>query len=79
MIHFSIFVIKMDSREFGHRVKSISMSEFSTDEIDTLEQKGGNERGQLNWRKNFNQDLKPDNRNRDKIRNFIQKTYIDKV
>lgn len=55
------------------------MSEFSTDEIDTLEQKGGNERGQLNWRKNFNQDLKPDNRNRDKIRNFIQKTYIDKV
>ncbi|OIW12262.1 hypothetical protein TanjilG_06051 [Lupinus angustifolius] len=60
-------------REFTHRVKSVSMAKFTSQEVDAL-QNGGNQRAReiyLNsW--DFQRQRLPDNSNVDKIREFIR-------
>ncbi|KAK7380960.1 hypothetical protein VNO78_33479 [Psophocarpus tetragonolobus] len=65
-------------REFTHRVKSVSMAKFSSQEVDAL-QNGGNQRAREIYLKNWDfQRLRlPDNSNVDKIREFIRSVYED--
>ncbi|KAE9612539.1 putative Arf GTPase activating protein [Lupinus albus] len=66
-------------REFTHRVKSVSMAKFTSQEVDAL-QNGGNQRAReiyLNsW--DFQRQRLPDNSNVDKIREFIRNVYVDR-
>ncbi|KAL2335144.1 hypothetical protein Fmac_016357 [Flemingia macrophylla] len=65
-------------REFTHRVKSVSMAKFTSQEVDAL-QNGGNQRAReihlKNW--DFQRQRLPDNSNVDKIREFIRSVYVD--
>ncbi|XP_020205303.1 probable ADP-ribosylation factor GTPase-activating protein AGD14 isoform X1 [Cajanus cajan] len=65
-------------REFTHRVKSVSMAKFTSQEVDAL-QNGGNQRAReihlKNW--DFQRQRLPDNSNVDKIREFIKSVYVD--
>ncbi|KAL8460120.1 hypothetical protein ACS0TY_031870 [Phlomoides rotata] len=66
-------------REFTHRVKSVSMANFTKKEVDAL-QKGGNQRARelflVAW--DSLRHRHPDNSNADKVRQFIKNVYIDK-
>lgn len=66
-------------REFTHRVKSVSMAKFTSQEVDAL-QNGGNQRAReiylTNW--DFQRQRLPDNSNVDKIREFIKIVYVDR-
>ncbi|KAK7266969.1 hypothetical protein RIF29_19631 [Crotalaria pallida] len=66
-------------REFTHRVKSVSMAKFSSQEVDAL-QNGGNQRAReiylQNW--DFQRQRLPDSSNVDKIREFIRNVYVDR-
>ncbi|KAG8078263.1 hypothetical protein GUJ93_ZPchr0007g3496 [Zizania palustris] len=66
-------------REFTHRVKSVSMAKFTTQEVRTLEQ-GGNQRARDIYLKDWDwQRMRlPDNSNPDRIREFIRTVYVDK-
>ncbi|XP_051138726.1 probable ADP-ribosylation factor GTPase-activating protein AGD14 isoform X2 [Andrographis paniculata] len=66
-------------REFTHRVKSVSMAKFTSQEVDAL-QKGGNQRAKELFLKAWdpNRNRLPDNSNVDKLRLFIKSVYIDK-
>ncbi|PAN27895.1 hypothetical protein PAHAL_5G115800 [Panicum hallii] len=66
-------------REFTHRVKSVSMSKFTTQEVRALEQ-GGNQRARDIYLKDWDwQRMRlPVNTNPDKIREFIRTVYVDK-
>ncbi|XP_040378163.1 LOW QUALITY PROTEIN: probable ADP-ribosylation factor GTPase-activating protein AGD14 [Oryza brachyantha] len=66
-------------REFTHRVKSVSMAKFSTQEVRALEQ-GGNQRARDIYLKDWDwQRMRlPDNSNPDRIREFIRAVYVDK-
>ncbi|KAL5153861.1 putative ADP-ribosylation factor GTPase-activating protein AGD14 [Glycine soja] len=63
-------------REFTHRVKSVSMAKFTSQEVDAL-QNGGNQRARELYLKNwdFQRQRLPDNSNVDKIREFIRSVY----
>ncbi|BAF18065.1 Os05g0534800 [Oryza sativa Japonica Group] len=92
---FSTFVCVSCSgihREFTHRVKSISMAKFTSQEVSAL-QEGGNERGKEIYLKHWDfqgQPLpdirsatKPDDYHRllidvDRLRNFIKIVYVDR-
>ncbi|XP_014513810.1 probable ADP-ribosylation factor GTPase-activating protein AGD14 [Vigna radiata var. radiata] len=65
-------------REFTHRVKSVSMAKFTSQEVDAL-QIGGNQRAREIYLKNwdFQRQRLPDNSNVDKIREFIKSVYVD--
>ncbi|KAG4912213.1 hypothetical protein AAZX31_19G063200 [Glycine max] len=65
-------------REFTHRVKSVSMAKFTSQEVDAL-QNGGNQRARELYLKNwdFQRQRLPDNSNVDKIREFIRSVYVD--
>ncbi|CAJ1947672.1 unnamed protein product [Sphenostylis stenocarpa] len=65
-------------REFTHRVKSVSMAKFTSQEVDAL-QSGGNQRAREIYLKNwdFQRQRLPDNSNVDKIRDFIKTVYVD--
>ncbi|KAL9323654.1 hypothetical protein ACSQ67_008511 [Phaseolus vulgaris] len=65
-------------REFTHRVKSVSMAKFTSQEVDAL-QSGGNQRAREIYLKNwdFQRQRLPDNSNVDKIREFIKSVYVD--
>ncbi|TKY46355.1 ADP-ribosylation factor GTPase-activating protein AGD14 [Spatholobus suberectus] len=65
-------------REFTHRVKSVSMAKFTSQEVDAL-QNGGNQRAREIYLKNwdFHRQRLPDNSNVDKIREFIRSVYVD--
>ncbi|KAI3772723.1 hypothetical protein L6452_03916 [Arctium lappa] len=66
-------------REFTHRVKSVSMSKFTSQEVEAL-QEGGNQRARETFLKDWDprgQRL-PDNSNVDKVREFIKSVYVDK-
>ncbi|KAL6616265.1 hypothetical protein ACP70R_038535 [Stipagrostis hirtigluma subsp. patula] len=58
-------------REFTHRVKSVSMAKFTTQEVRALEQ-GGNQ----DW--DWQRMRLPVNTNPDRIREFIRAVYVDK-
>ncbi|CAH8378024.1 unnamed protein product [Eruca vesicaria subsp. sativa] len=66
-------------REFTHRVKSISMAKFTTEEVNAL-RAGGNERARQNYFKEWDtkRDTYPDASNIFKLRDFIRSVYVDK-
>ncbi|KAJ1416735.1 ARFGAP/RecO-like zinc finger [Sesbania bispinosa] len=66
-------------REFTHRVKSVSMAKFTSQEVDAL-QNGGNQRAREIYLKtwDFQRQRLPDSSNVDKIREFIRNVYVDR-
>ncbi|KAJ1297356.1 hypothetical protein BS78_01G369200 [Paspalum vaginatum] len=66
-------------REFTHRVKSVSMSTFSTQEVEAL-QKGGNQRAKESFLKDFDmQKMRlPDSSNIGCLREFIKAVYVER-
>ncbi|BFG37723.1 hypothetical protein CerSpe_239970 [Prunus speciosa] len=66
-------------REFTHRVKSVSMSKFTSQEVEAL-QNGGNQRAReiylMDW--DLQRQRLPDNSKVDKIREFIRSVYVDR-
>lgn len=66
-------------REFTHRVKSISMSKFSTAEVNALHS-GGNERAREIYLKNwdFQNNGLPDSNNVERLRTFIKQVYVER-
>ncbi|KAI9120275.1 hypothetical protein K1719_007308 [Acacia pycnantha] len=60
-------------REFTHRVKSVSMAKFTSQEVEAL-QNGGNQRARDIYLKDwdFQRQRMPDSSNADKIREFIR-------
>uniref|UniRef100_A0A0D3GA64 Arf-GAP domain-containing protein n=1 Tax=Oryza barthii TaxID=65489 RepID=A0A0D3GA64_9ORYZ len=79
---FSTFVCVSCSgihREFTHRVKSISMAKFTSQEVSAL-QEGGNERGKEIYLKHwdFQGQPLPDISDVDRLRNFIKIVYVDR-
>ncbi|CAL4922420.1 unnamed protein product [Urochloa decumbens] len=66
-------------REFTHRVKSVSMSTFSTQEVEAL-QKGGNQRARESFLKDFDtQKMRlPDSSNIGSLREFIKAVYVER-
>ncbi|XP_042003440.1 probable ADP-ribosylation factor GTPase-activating protein AGD14 isoform X2 [Salvia splendens] len=66
-------------REFTHRVKSVSMAKFTSQEVDEL-QKGGNQRAREIFLKAWDPQSQrlPDNSNPDRVREFIKHVYVDK-
>ncbi|XVF56759.1 hypothetical protein PTKIN_Ptkin06aG0145700 [Pterospermum kingtungense] len=66
-------------REFTHRVKSVSMSKFTSQEVEAL-QNGGNQRARDIYLKDWDLQRQrlPDSSNADKIREFIKSVYVDR-
>ncbi|XP_042411667.1 probable ADP-ribosylation factor GTPase-activating protein AGD14 isoform X1 [Zingiber officinale] len=66
-------------REFTHRVKSISMAKFTSQEVEAL-QRGGNQRAREIFLADWDTELSklPDSSNLDKLREFIKSVYVDK-
>ncbi|GMI65010.1 ARF-GAP domain 14, ARF GAP-like zinc finger-containing protein ZIGA4 [Hibiscus trionum] len=66
-------------REFTHRVKSVSMSKFISEEVEAL-QNGGNQRARDIYLKDWDLQRQrlPNSSNADKIREFIKNVYVDK-
>ncbi|XVF30678.1 hypothetical protein REPUB_Repub16aG0079000 [Reevesia pubescens] len=66
-------------REFTDRVKSVSMSKFTSQEVEAL-QNGGNQRARDIYLKDWDLQRQrlPDSSNADKIREFIKNVYVDK-
>ncbi|GLT95436.1 hypothetical protein SLE2022_131180 [Rubroshorea leprosula] len=66
-------------REFTHRVKSVSMSKFSSQEVEAL-QNGGNQRAREIYLKDWDMQTQrlPSSSNADKIREFIKNVYVDR-
>ncbi|TYG46607.1 hypothetical protein ES288_D11G269100v1 [Gossypium darwinii] len=66
-------------REFTHRVKSVSMSKFISQEVEAL-QNGGNQRARDIYLKDWDMQKQrlPDSSNPNKIREFIKNVYVDR-
>ncbi|KAM0857238.1 hypothetical protein ACQ4PT_048588 [Festuca glaucescens] len=66
-------------REFTHRVKSVSMSKFTVQEVEAL-QKGGNQRARESLLKDFDtQQMRlPDSSNINSLREFIRVVYVER-
>ncbi|KAL1201851.1 putative ADP-ribosylation factor GTPase-activating protein AGD14 [Cardamine amara subsp. amara] len=66
-------------REFTHRVKSVSMSKFTSKEVEVL-QNGGNQRAREIYLKNWDHQRQrlPENSNADRVREFIKNVYVQK-
>ncbi|CAK9160010.1 unnamed protein product, partial [Ilex paraguariensis] len=66
-------------REFTHRVKSVSMAKFTSQEIEAL-QKGGNQRARETYLKEWDSQRQrlPDSSNADKVREFIKSVYVER-
>lgn len=66
-------------REFTHRVKSISMAKFTSQEVSAL-QEGGNERAREIFFKEWDpqRNSYPDSSNLDRLRDFIKHVYVDR-
>uniref|UniRef100_A0A0E0JGZ9 Arf-GAP domain-containing protein n=1 Tax=Oryza punctata TaxID=4537 RepID=A0A0E0JGZ9_ORYPU len=66
-------------REFTHRVKSVSMSTFTAQEVEAL-QNGGNQRAKESFLKEFDaQKIRlPDSSNVDSLREFIKAVYVER-
>ncbi|KAK1312659.1 putative ADP-ribosylation factor GTPase-activating protein AGD14 [Acorus calamus] len=80
--NFSTFICTNCSgihREFTHRVKSISMAKFTSQEVSAL-QEGGNERAKEIYFKDWDAQRHsfPDNSNVDRLRDFIKHAYVDR-
>ncbi|KAL9247095.1 hypothetical protein vseg_020562 [Gypsophila vaccaria] len=66
-------------REFTHRVKSVSMSKFTTPEVEAL-QNGGNQRAREIYLKDWDLQRQrlPNISDVDKVREFIKAVYVDR-
>ncbi|KAL3534816.1 hypothetical protein ACH5RR_003277 [Cinchona calisaya] len=66
-------------REFTHRVKSVSMAKFTSQEVEAL-QTGGNQRAREIYLKHWDSQRQrlPDNSNAEKVREFIRNVYVEK-
>ncbi|KAI4347145.1 hypothetical protein L6164_007987 [Bauhinia variegata] len=66
-------------REFTHRVKSISMAKFTSQEVSAL-QEGGNKRAKEIYFKEWDAQRQsfPDSSNVDRLRVFIKHVYVDR-
>ncbi|PON63523.1 Arf GTPase activating protein [Trema orientale] len=66
-------------REFTHRVKSVSMAKFTSQEVEAL-QNGGNQRAREIYLKDWELQRQrfPDSSNVEKIRQFIKDVYVDR-
>lgn len=66
-------------REFTHRVKSVSMSKFTSQEVEAL-QNGGNQRAREIYLKDWDLERQrlPNSSNVDKVRDFIKAVYVDR-
>ncbi|RZC50384.1 hypothetical protein C5167_018804 [Papaver somniferum] len=66
-------------REFTHRVKSVSMAKFSSEEVNAL-MGGGNERAKEIYFKDWDphRHSQPDNINIRRLREFIKHVYVDR-
>lgn len=66
-------------REFTHRVKSVSMSKFTSQEVEAL-QDGGNQRAREIYLKDWDMQTQrlPSSSNVEKIREFIKNVYVDR-
>ncbi|XP_043703700.1 probable ADP-ribosylation factor GTPase-activating protein AGD14 isoform X2 [Telopea speciosissima] len=66
-------------REFTHRVKSVSMAKFTSQEISAL-QGGGNERAREIYFKEWDpqRHFQPDSSNVERLRDFIRHVYVDR-
>ncbi|XP_058078745.1 probable ADP-ribosylation factor GTPase-activating protein AGD14 isoform X2 [Magnolia sinica] len=64
-------------REFTHRVKSVSMAKFTSQEVDAL-QRGGNQRAREIFLKDWDTQRQrlPDSNNADRVREFIKSVYV---
>ncbi|XP_077248902.1 putative ADP-ribosylation factor GTPase-activating protein AGD14 isoform X2 [Tasmannia lanceolata] len=62
-------------REFTHRVKSVSMSKFTSQEVDSL-QRGGNQRAREIFLRDW--DTQRSRLPNSRIREFIKNVYVDK-
>ncbi|TYI02324.1 hypothetical protein ES332_A11G259500v1 [Gossypium tomentosum] len=81
-INFWTFVCMACSgihREFTHRVKSVSMSKFISQEVEAL-QNGGNQHARDIYLKDWDMQKHrlPDSSNPNKIREFIKNVYVDR-
>mmetsp|Transcript_102384 Transcript_102384/g.285270 ORF Transcript_102384/g.285270 Transcript_102384/m.285270 type:complete len:496 (+) Transcript_102384:93-1580(+) len=81
-LDFQTFVCQTCSglhREFGHKIKSISLSQWSPAEVDAIEA-GGNERAAQKWldRLSREEHPEPDSSDLDKLREFLKLKYIEK-
>ncbi|KAL8136897.1 hypothetical protein V2J09_002898 [Rumex salicifolius] len=65
------------TREFTHRVKSVSMAKFTPQEVTSL-QSGGNELAKEIYFKELDSHRLPDSSNVDKLRDFIKHVYVDR-
>eukprot|EP00929_Paragymnodinium_shiwhaense_P010079 TRINITY_DN114568_c0_g1_i1.p1 TRINITY_DN114568_c0_g1~~TRINITY_DN114568_c0_g1_i1.p1 ORF type:complete len:720 (-),score=133.37 TRINITY_DN114568_c0_g1_i1:191-2350(-) len=65
-------------REFGHKIKGISLSEWNFGEVQRIEQ-GGNERNAKTMLGNVDSGEEPDASNLDGLRDFIRKAYVHKA
>jgi len=67
-------------RELGHKVKSISMSDWTKGEVDAIEFSGGNVRDREVFLAAFDSAVfpRPTSQDRDKLRRFIRMKYIDR-
>ncbi|OUZ99717.1 Arf GTPase activating protein [Macleaya cordata] len=66
-------------REFTHRVKSVSMAKFTSQEVSAL-QGGGNERAKEIYLKEWDSQRQsaPDSSNVERLRDFIRHVYVDR-
>ncbi|KAK0600177.1 hypothetical protein LWI29_012521 [Acer saccharum] len=66
-------------REFTHRVKSVSMAKFTSQEVEAL-QNGGNQRAREIYLKDWDLQRQrlPDSSNAEKVRQFIRNVYVDR-
>ncbi|KAJ8749830.1 hypothetical protein K2173_013233 [Erythroxylum novogranatense] len=66
-------------REFTHRVKSVSMAKFTSQEVSAL-QEGGNKHARDVYFKELDSQRQsaPDNSNIDRLRDFIKHVYVDR-
>ncbi|XP_031379441.1 probable ADP-ribosylation factor GTPase-activating protein AGD14 isoform X2 [Punica granatum] len=65
-------------REFTHRVKSVSMAKFTSQEVSSL-QAGGNQRAKEIYFKEWDpQRAVPDSNNVERLRDFIKHAYVDR-
>eukprot|EP00435_Cladocopium_sp_Y103_P047501 s999_g14.t1 len=82
-LDFQIFVCQACAglhREFGHKIKSISFSEWSFAEVAKLEEAGGNEAARAKWLDRWHKDTfpEPDGTDLEAIREFIRLKYVEK-
>ncbi|KAF2304553.1 hypothetical protein GH714_033312 [Hevea brasiliensis] len=72
-------VVEYSNREFTHRVKSVSMAKFTSQEVTAL-QGGGNKRARDIYLKEWDAQRQsaPDGSNVDRLRDYIKHVYVDR-